>query len=402
MANSNVSQTPTSGVAAGKPQPQTTAEPAGGPFIRHTQEGRRTQYQAVVGFNGLVSGPTVAAPGYARGYRLKTQFVTGGGTGGVIAAGVGGQDWPFSFYSLIQLKDSFGTPLITGPGYEVLKLIPLYSGQFGTDETQDVQNLPSWTGVTAASGAGTFASYLPFEFAKGYGVISAANASLLPSLEMNTSTANTGFSTLPSVLPAPQEQLDLDFYWLPEGVAVEPPGIGTTCQWLYQPANPPIPNGGTQLVQFPRLGGYLTVIIAEMRDSTGARVDGWPARPKLYVDGVPLIDSDINTTIWLSHSKSAVAWPVRGLRRPFRRLPARLELLLSAVRRALLSDTSVSWILAKSSSPLTRVPLLNCLVLRGVRSLTLRLTLTLWSVRLCLAVRSSRVFRRFKSCRVCS
>jgi hypothetical protein len=221
---------------------------------------------------------------------------------------VGGQDYPFSFYTLVQLKDSFGTPLITAPGYEALKLIPLYSGQFGTDETQDIQNLPSWTGMTAASGAGTFASYLPFEFAKGYGVISAANASLLPSLEMNTAAAGSLFSTQPSVLPSPQEQLDLDFYWLPEGVAVEPPGIGTTCQWLYQPANPPIPNGGTQLVQFPRLGGYLTSIIAEMRDSTGARVDGWPARPKLYVDGVPLIDSDINTI----YDDMAIAFQVGG------------------------------------------------------------------------------------------
>jgi hypothetical protein len=308
MANSGVSQTPTSGVAAGKPQPQTTAEPAGGPFIRHTQEGRRTQYLATTGFNGLVSGPTVAAPGYARGYRLKTTFVTGGGTGGVISAGVGGQDYPFSFYTLIQLKDSFGTPLITAPGYEALKLIPLYSGQFGTDEAQDVQNLPSWTGMTAASGAGTFASYLPFEFAKAYGVISAANASLLPSLEMNTAAAGSLFSTQPSVLPTVQEQLDMDFYWLPEGVAVEPPGIGTTCQWLYQPANPPIPSGGTQLVQFPRLGGYLSVIIAEMRDSTGARVDGWPARPKLYVDGVPLIDSDINTI----YDDMAIAFQIGG------------------------------------------------------------------------------------------
>lgn len=290
-----MTNTPTSGVAAGKPQPQTTQEPAGGPFIRHTQEGRRTQYVATQGFNSLVSGPTVAAPGYARGYRLKTQFTSQGGTGGVIAAGPGGQDAPYSFYTLVQLKDAFGTPLLTGPGYEMLKLVPLYSGQFGTDETQDIQNLPSWTGITAASGANTWATYLPFEFAKGYGVISAANASLLPSLEMNTATASSIFSTLPSTLPTVTEQLDLDFYWLPEGVAVEPPGIGTTCQYLYQPCNPTVPSGATQLVQFPRLGGYLTVMIAELRDSTGARVDAWPGRPKLYVDGVPLIDSDINT-----------------------------------------------------------------------------------------------------------
>jgi hypothetical protein len=292
MPNTNSS---TSGVAAGKPQPQTTNEPAGGPFIRHTQEGRRTQYVASTGFGGLVAGPTVAAPGYARGYRLKTVSTTGGGSSGVIAATAGGQDAPYSLYQLVQLKDAFGTPLLTGPGYEMLKLVPEFSGQFGTDETQDIQNLPSWTGITAASGAFTFATYLPFEFAKGYGVISAANAALLPSLEMNLATASTLFSTLPSTLPTLTEQLDMDFYWLPEGVAVEPPGIGTTCQYLFQPCNPVIPSNGTQMVQFPRLGGYLTCMILELRDSTGARVDAWPARPKLMVDGVPLIDSDINT-----------------------------------------------------------------------------------------------------------
>jgi hypothetical protein len=48
-------------------------------------------------------------------------------------------------------------------------------------------------------------------------------------------------------------------------------------------------------VQLPRLGGYLTSMIFEMRDSTNARVDGWPARPRIIVDGVPLVDSDLTT-----------------------------------------------------------------------------------------------------------
>lgn len=300
--------TSTSGVAAGKPQPQTTDEPAGGPFVRHTQEGRRTMYTATPAFGGVITNPMVSSPGYNRGYRVKTMFITGGGTGGVIAAGAGGQDAPYSFYQLVQVKDAFSTPLITGPGYEMLKLLQLYSGQFGTDEAQDVQNLPSWTGLTAASGAGTWATYLPFEFAKAYGVISGANASLLPTLQFNLAPATTLFSTLPSTLPTITTQVDADFYWLPQGVSVEPPGIGTTCQYLYQPCNPVIPTNGTLQIQLPRLGGYLTVIILEMRDSTGARVDAWPARPRIYVDGVPLIDSDINTV----YDDMAIAFMIGG------------------------------------------------------------------------------------------
>jgi len=285
----------TTGVAAGRPQPQTSVEPAGGPFIRHTQEGRRAMYSTPFAFGGVVANPMVAAPGYIRGYRTKFQATTAAGTGGVIAATAGGQDAPYSLAQLVQLKDAFGTPILTGPGYEMLKLVPEFSGQFGIDETQDIQNLPSWTGITAASGAFTFATYLPFEFSKGYGVISGANASLLPTLQINMAAATTLFSTSPTTLPTLNLQVDADFYWLPEGVAVEPPGIGTTCQYIYQPCNPTIATGGSVIVQLPRLGGYLTCLILEMRDSAGARVDGWAARPRFYLDGVPLIDSDLNT-----------------------------------------------------------------------------------------------------------
>lgn len=295
MTSATITNGATSGVAAGKPQPQTTVEPAGGPFIRHTQEGRRSMYLQTTTFGGVITNPMVASPGYNRGYRVKTQFTTSGGTGGVISANAGGQDAPYSFYQLVQMKDAFGTPLLTGPGYEMCNLVPMFSGQFGTDEAQGVAQLPSWTGLTAASGAGTFATYFPFEFAKAYGVISGANASLLPTLQLNNAAASTIFSTSPTTLPTVTTQVDADFYWLPEGVAVEPPGIGTTCQYVYQPCNPVIPSNGSLTVQLPRLGGYLTVIILELRDANGARVDAWPARPRIYVDGVPLIDSDINT-----------------------------------------------------------------------------------------------------------
>lgn len=298
----------TSGVAAGRPQPQTSVEPSGGPFIRHTQGGRRVMYSTPTTFGGVVANPMVASPGYNRGYRIKHTSTTAAGTGGVIAATAGGVDAPWSLYQLVQMKDAFGTPLLTGPGYEMGKLVPLYSGQFGTDQTRDPQSLPSWTGITAASGAFTMSTYFPFEFAKAYGVISGANASLLPTLQLNLAATATLFSTPPSVLPTQNVQVDADFYWLPEGVAVEPPGIGTTCQYVFQPCNPTIASGGSTIVQLPRLGGYLTVIILELRDSLGARVDAWPSRPRIYLDGVPLIDSDLATVF----DDMAIAFQVGG------------------------------------------------------------------------------------------
>jgi hypothetical protein len=289
----------TQGVAAGRPQPQTTVEPPGGPFIRHSQAGRRTQYNVTsIAVSGLVANPLVAAPGYTRGYRVK--IVASGGTAATTGT-TGAADFPGVACSLVQLKDSFGTPLIVGPGYETLQLLQLYGGQFGLGNNADVRNLPTSSPVATATGtAGNFvlSTFLPLEFAKAYGVISSANASLLPTLQFNVNSSANIYGSAPTLLPTFQFIVDQDFYWLPEGVSVEPPGIGTTQQWIFQPANPTIGSAATTQVQLPRLGGYLSTIIAELRDSTGARVDAFPSagnRLRFLVDGVPLIDSDITS-----------------------------------------------------------------------------------------------------------
>lgn len=282
--------TPTAGIASGKQQPQTTVEPAGGPFIRHSQPGRRQMYDnSSYKFAGTVTDPLKSAPGYAKGFRMTFTATGGTGTTAVAAA-----DAPFNVASLVTLKDAFGNPLIVAPGYEALYLIPLYSGQFGTNLTRDVKNLQSYS-APATSGNFSFSTYLPFEFAKGYGVVSMANASLLPTLNINLNPSTSVYSTAPTGVPTGIEvRNDCDFYWLPEGVSVQPPGLGTTCQWVYQQANPTFGANSTTTVQLPRLGGYLSEIILILRDSTGARVDAWPQQFRLLVDGVPLIDSSLS------------------------------------------------------------------------------------------------------------
>jgi len=285
----------TQGVAAGRPQPQTTVEPPGGPFIRHSQAGRRSMYTAAsVSFAGLVANPLVAAPGYTRGYRVKITGTSGNGTASGTAA-----DTPGNICSLVQLKDSFGTPLIVGPGYETLQLLQLYGGQFGLGNNANVLNLPTSSAIVTTTGNFTLSTFLPLEFAKAYGVISSANASLLPTLQFNVNTTTAFYnSTVPGTVPSLTWYIDQDFYWLPEGVSVEPPGIGTTMQWIYQPANPTIGSAATVQVQLPRLGGYISTIIADLRDSAGARTDSFPTagnRLRFLVDGVPLIDSDITS-----------------------------------------------------------------------------------------------------------
>lgn len=285
-----------SGTVAGRSQPQTTAEPTGGPFIRHAPDGRRAQYVDTQGYGGFMSKPTVSMPGYAKGYRLLTS-----GTGGVNASTgpTVSADAPWNLHQLVQMKDAFGTQLITGPGYVAGFEVPLYSGQFGTDEMRSPAASPQQT-VYNTTGSATatswqFSTYFPFEFAKAYGTISGANAALLPVLQINMAPASALFTAnAPGTAMTWTETLDSDFYWLPSA-PTDPPGLGTTCQWIYQPSNPTIPTNASQLVQLPRLGGYLTVLILEMRDSTGARVDAFPSRPKVLVDGVPLIDTLFTT-----------------------------------------------------------------------------------------------------------
>ena len=292
------------GTVAGRPQPQTTAEPAGGPFIRHAPSGRRAMYVATPGSlanPAFVANPMVSSPGWNQGYRVLVTALDGTST----TVGAASADAPWNYGQLVQLKDAFGTQLLSGPGYHIYYLVPLYGQQFGImSDIASPQNSPAFQAMHVPAGVGAqggfqFSSYLAFEFAMGYGTISGANAALLPVLQINTNTQTvlipgSVYSASPSVS---QVVVDSDFYWLPN-VSVDPPGIGTTMQWIYQPCNPPIASQASQLVQLPRLGGYLSTIILDLRDSAGARVEtntttnfGWPSRPKILIDGVPLVDS---------------------------------------------------------------------------------------------------------------
>ena len=317
--------TATQGTVAGRPQPQTTAEPAGGPFIRHAPDGRRAMYVQAGTSGGtanpqFVANPMVSSPGWNKGYRVLTAVAPGTGTSATTA--LAQPDSPYSFHQLVQMKDAFGTQLLTGPGFDISYLVPYYSGQFGTDEMRNPANSPQFQPVvvtTAQTSAGgfSFPTYFPFEFAKGYGVISGANAALLPVLQINLNTAASYLTytfTSAGTNPTSTLTVDADFYWLPN-VPADPPGIGTTCQWIYQPCNPPIGSSFSGLVQLPRLGGYLTGLILDLRNSLGNRTSegqtggagfvtattgldadlGWPVRPKIVIDGVPLIDSLLGT-----------------------------------------------------------------------------------------------------------
>lgn len=292
MASQTSQQAPAQ--EAGRPQPQTTVQGPGHPFITYAQPGCRLQYAATGNaFGGQVNNPLVAVPGYIRKFRVRMNASGGSASAALTAA----PDAPYNSVSNIQLYDSFGTPLIITPGYEGLRLLPKYGGQHFQGFANSPENLPSYSAMTVTAGSSpnfTFQTALPLEFVKGIGTLSGANASLLPRLQwtLNNASALTTTATSAGIATNPVLEIDVDseFYWLPEGVNIEPPGLGSTCQWVLQQANPTIGSNATTRVQLPRFGGYITTMIFVLRDSTGARIDAWPTRWRVYVDGVPLWD----------------------------------------------------------------------------------------------------------------
>jgi len=307
------------GTQAGNPQPQTTVglEAPGGPFIRYSEAGRQPQYtKTALTFGAQINTPLVAKPGYYSRFRMR--FAATGGVNGTHTVAVKA-DAPFSTVGLLQFKDAFGNVIFAGTGYAILYLVPLFCGSFGTLKNADLKNLPSYSAPSVgATGTGnfTFATCLPLEFARGVGVIAGANASLPPNLTIQFNPSSAVYSTAPGTLPKVKLTVDSDFYWLPEGVTVEPAMLGTTRQWITTPMNPPVGSGYSGRIQGPRLGGWIDTIIMIMRNSAGARIDGWPgyatgtltnstATFQVLVDGTVVITTKIGEIL----DDMAITWP---------------------------------------------------------------------------------------------
>ena len=293
-------------------QAQTTSQPAGGPFVRHSEPGKARIYDLTgIAWGGLVNQPLTAIPGYASDFRLyfkatATQTATQG-LGATIA------DAPFNCVQLIQLFDALGTPIYALPGYEALLLVPMFSGGFGLGLATDVRNLPSYSAInsgTAFAGQFTFASCIPLEFSKGIGVLGMADGSTLPKLTLQFNTASVVFGTaISTTMPAAaalEFRLNCDFYWLPAGANVAPPGLGSTRQWFLQQGYPGVGSGATATVTIPRQGGWLDTMIFIFRDSTGARVDAWPTILRFKVDGIGEIETNIDEV----YDDMALMWEV--------------------------------------------------------------------------------------------
>lgn len=275
----------------GTPLPQTAQDNSqGGPFIRYAREAARPGYsRAGDAFGSTITNALSSAPGYLRGLWI-TVVASGGVAGGTNA--VASADAPYNTIQFLQLKDPWGTPIVTIGGWELAQIINPYSGQCGIGACANPGALPSFSAV-ATSGNFTYKVYVPLEATKGYGVISIGNSSVMPTLFIQYAPAATVYSTLPgTTTPTLAITVDEDYYDVDPTMPVEPPGNGTTLQWSIAQGDQSIGSGSSTRVKLPHTGGYLTTLALILRDSTNARIDGYnlTGRIRLYIDGIPQYD----------------------------------------------------------------------------------------------------------------
>lgn len=338
----------TRGSRASRQQPQTSGEAPGGTFEQHSRRSMRPAYvQSGLAYGANITQPLAAAPGYERYIDLilaatggvnnsATTTVTyangagndfGGFLGtaltvpiasGVFAAStslgsaaVGQSNSPIAAVGFVQVKDAYGTVIFSGPGYEMLHLVPMFSGQVGVLAAADMTKWPHTTvaGIgsgTATTNTGNFFIHarIPFEIVPGYGCLAIGNASLQPQLQVQLQGSGAIYTTAPTTSPTLALAVDEAFWAVPvDDPSLEPPGLGTTLQWVAQTANPTVGSATSQRIQFPRVGGYITTIILVARDTNGNRNDNvWPVRGgnnriRLYLDGVPVLDESIEERI---------------------------------------------------------------------------------------------------------
>jgi len=327
--------TTTTATVATPQQPQTTVEPTGGPFIRHSEPGKARIYDLTSqAFGALINQPLTALPGYAKNFRLR--FVASGGVNSSTNNVAAQPDAPESCVSLITLWDALGTPIVSGPGYEVLRLIPMFSGGFGLQGSADTHSLPSFSAMTTgtqstSTGAFTFNTIIPLEFAKGYGVLGMADGDVLPKLQIQLAGSASVYTTAPGpTVPVLEVRLNSDYYWLPQGQDIAPPGLGTTRQWFLQQGNPQPAASTTATVTIPRQGGWLDTLIFICRDANNVRQDAWPSIFRFNLDGI----GEISTNIDEIYDDMAIAFGV-GLASPF---PARPTGVIALSRKTSLGQ----------------------------------------------------------------
>lgn len=271
--------------------PQTTAAPPSGggvPFARLSRKGQ------VFGpaDTGLPMG-TLWTPllkpvgGYLRELSFYITAVTAGASAATASA-----DAPYNVIQNLFLRDPYGQPLVQASGYSLF-LINIYSGQVGAlSFGNNPATMPSFTAVSATTGAFRFRVTVPLELdSSGYCSLPVMNASSQPQLQVQTNTSAVVYTSITGAPPTLSLSADEPFWMAPvDNPTAAPADVGSSAQWSEARAAAGVGSAAYQRIQLPRVGTFIHTLILTLRDSTGARVDQWPASDlTLWVDGVPVL-----------------------------------------------------------------------------------------------------------------
>jgi hypothetical protein len=283
-------QTPNPAAATVSRGPQTTAN-TGGPFIRLA---RKAKIQGFSSAGNVFGGAPVTQSlkpvgGYLRGLIIFVQA-----TGGNLSAATAAVDSPWSAIQNVRFNDPSGQPILTLDGFG-LYLLNLYSGMApGELSFQSPSTAPSFSAISATTGAFQFKLWLPLEFdSAAYGCLPGLNASAQPTLVITPgSLASVLSATTGTTPPTLTFTITQSFWTLPVAAPnVTPPGLGSSSQWTQTQGQQTIGSGAFVRSAIPATGAWWHTAIFVLRDSsaTSVRVNNWPtADLTFYVDGVPL------------------------------------------------------------------------------------------------------------------
>lgn len=280
-------------------QPQTTAQPASAgnvPFSRVSRQGQILGPQQTGQQYGSLWTPILKPVG---GYLRFLDLTVAGlafGTAGTLPTGT--TDAPYNVIQNLFLRDPFGQPIIQADGFSLF-LINMYSGQCGMlGFGNNPAVMPgSWAALTT-TGVFQFSIDIPLELdTSGYCSLPSMNAASQPQLQIQWNpiatvfTGSTGGAAPTGAAGTITSAADEPFWMAPvDQPTVAPPDVGSSAQWSVARAAAGVATGQYQRIQLNRVGTFIHTLILVLRDSTGARIDAWPAADlSLWIDGVPVL-----------------------------------------------------------------------------------------------------------------
>lgn len=280
--------------------PQTTVGvPGGGPFIRYANNpGMLPAYTSTGNaFGARVNLPLTSVSGFLRRYRLTITANAGATTGAGFTA-----DGPWNTLQTLTFNDSGGQPIYQPYDGFSLFALQLYSGQCGNGGSQDPRIMPSYSTVSATTGAYQYKIELPFAInSSDYCALPSDNSAELPKMSvLFAATAATVLSGTITTAPTLNIVAEADFAPVPNNYpGLSPFDDGASAQWWINNSSQQPPSAAAARIQDQSVGQFVHSKIYVFRDGNNARQDVYPSTDfSYYIDNYPYVSSARNDDIY--------------------------------------------------------------------------------------------------------